>query len=229
MFEKYIQQPAPDQKIWRYMDFTKFMSLVDTKALFLPQAKRLGDKFEGYIPNVPFGSDLWNTLRDSINDPNMPNSYMVITCWHMSDYESAAMWKQYLTSQEGIAIQTTVERLEQSLNLSLRNRVFRGQVNYREPKLEPGESASIEFNYFHKRKSFEHEREYRVLLHSKDLNMVNQVGGEYVDVELIMLIERVYIAPGTPKWFTQLVESVMRKQNIKSEVVQSELDKDWLY
>ena len=41
--------PAPNQKIWRYMDFFTFLSLHNTKALYFSRADRLGDKFEGSL------------------------------------------------------------------------------------------------------------------------------------------------------------------------------------
>ena len=34
-------------KIWRYLDFTKFASLIDKQALFFSRADCLGDPFEG--------------------------------------------------------------------------------------------------------------------------------------------------------------------------------------
>ena len=34
-------------KIWRYLDFTKFVSLLQRKALFFCRSDRLGDSFEG--------------------------------------------------------------------------------------------------------------------------------------------------------------------------------------
>ena len=41
---------------------------------------------------------------------------MAINCWHMNDFESEAMWKLYLKSNEGIAIQSTYQRLIDSLS-----------------------------------------------------------------------------------------------------------------
>ncbi len=34
-------------KIWRYLDFTKFLSYLDKKALFFTRADKLDDIFEG--------------------------------------------------------------------------------------------------------------------------------------------------------------------------------------
>jgi hypothetical protein len=36
-----------DATIWRYVDFTKLVSLLDTKSLFFARADQLGDPFEG--------------------------------------------------------------------------------------------------------------------------------------------------------------------------------------
>jgi hypothetical protein len=36
-----------DSKVWRYMDFTKFVSLLDGNALFFSRADRLSDAWEG--------------------------------------------------------------------------------------------------------------------------------------------------------------------------------------
>src|SRR5215469_15260960 len=38
----------------------------------------------------------------------LSSSYFV-NSWHMNDHESAAMWKVYLKSNEGVAIQSTVQ------------------------------------------------------------------------------------------------------------------------
>src|SRR5205807_5294014 len=43
-----------------------------------------------------------------------------VSCWHVNDGESAAMWKLYSQEDSGIAVQSSVDRL---------NKGFRGQ-NY---------------------------------------------------------------------------------------------------
>ena len=41
----------PDStKIWRYMDFTKFVNLLYTESLFFCRVDRLEDKWEGTFP-----------------------------------------------------------------------------------------------------------------------------------------------------------------------------------
>ena len=42
--------PPPDAVLWRYMDFTKFVSLLEKQALFFARADKLeDDPFEGYL------------------------------------------------------------------------------------------------------------------------------------------------------------------------------------
>ena len=46
----WLNRPLDDTVLWRYMDFTKFVSLLEKSALFFPRADKLGDPFEGYWP-----------------------------------------------------------------------------------------------------------------------------------------------------------------------------------
>jgi len=38
---------APEQKLWRYMDLAKFLSLLEERALYFARVDKLGDPFEG--------------------------------------------------------------------------------------------------------------------------------------------------------------------------------------
>ena len=44
--------PCNNAVLWRYMDFTKFISLLDTSSLFFARADKLGDLFEGTYSRV---------------------------------------------------------------------------------------------------------------------------------------------------------------------------------
>src|SRR5260221_3267194 len=41
----------PDIRIWRYMDFPKFVSMLDHRALYFPTADQFQDTFEGSLPH----------------------------------------------------------------------------------------------------------------------------------------------------------------------------------
>ena len=60
-----------DIKIWRYIDFTKFVSLLDKQALFFARADRLSDPFEGSYSkaNIKLRPIMYNDMpEDSFNE-----------------------------------------------------------------------------------------------------------------------------------------------------------------
>ncbi len=63
---KFIEKPKNENsKIWRYLDFAKFISILDRKALFFVRADRLSDKFEG---SYSFPKDIVSLIKKSIGD-----------------------------------------------------------------------------------------------------------------------------------------------------------------
>jgi hypothetical protein len=216
-------------KIWRYMDFTKFVSLIDKHALFFPRISLLGDKFEGSIPKQTypdFSREQKDELRQSdpdgyekfiANDNNArkeaarwrkaQRNCTFVNSWHMSEFESAAMWKLYLKTDEGIAIQSTYSRLAICLSAS-KIKVYLGMVRYVNYSSEyPFNVAS--FPFICKRKSFEHEKELRAIImkHPTDYvpnTSVRIPNGIEIPVILDSLIEEVYVSPTAEKWFEDL-------------------------
>jgi hypothetical protein len=77
--------------------------------------------------------------------------------------------------------------------------------------------------FFHKRKSFEHEREVRAVYHEPEAASSGSYGGVYVPLDLNNLIEKIYICPTAPVWFAELVSSLCTTYNLNKEVVQSSL------
>jgi hypothetical protein len=91
-----------DAKIWRYLDFTKFVSLLDQESLFFARADTLGDSFEGSITAGNIASLERRFASQSPEDREFGLGYyadltrhavteMAISSWHLNEYESAAM------------------------------------------------------------------------------------------------------------------------------------------
>lgn len=54
-----FKKPADENiKIWRYLSFAKYVSLLDRKTLFFRRVDRLEDKFEATLPKHIFGPNL---------------------------------------------------------------------------------------------------------------------------------------------------------------------------
>ncbi len=53
MYVKHSNSKLPGdltKKIWRYMNFTKFVNLIDSESLFFCRADKFHDKWEGVFP-----------------------------------------------------------------------------------------------------------------------------------------------------------------------------------
>ena len=120
------------------------------------------------------------------------------------------MWKLYAPTGSGIAIQTSIPKFKQAFEVAARD-VFAGKVIYIDYDTDPfyatedgGYSvANALVAFIHKRKMFEHEKEYRAVV-PKTPDEPQGVGLE-VDVDLEMLVNRVIIAPKTPDWILNAV------------------------
>lgn len=88
--------------------------------------------------------------------------YIAINCWHMNEHESAAMWKLYLKSNEGIAVQSSYNKLRDCIIDD--EQVLVGMVKYLDYEAEHIDPGNILSAFVYKRKSFEHEREVRALV-----------------------------------------------------------------
>ncbi len=223
-FEDYIAQPDSAQTVWRYMDFPKFVSILDMGALFFPQVKRFADPQEGYT-YVPT-KDMQEMFAELRKNPMGMHSHSVVSCWCLNDHESDTLWGKYASPEQGIAICTTVAQLNASLDLSQIDSVHRGTVIYRdppEPDYQPGESADFDVTLFYKRPPFKAESEYRITGHAKAMLMADELGGTFVKVNLETLLETVILGPRAEMWFWTLVSSLVRKVAPSATVTRSTL------
>jgi hypothetical protein len=143
-----------------------------------------------------------------------------VSCWHANERESEAMWKLYISAKnQGVAIQTTMERLCYSIG---KTGFEVGNVNYISYE-KPLKVNDVPIWY--KRTAFKHENEVRAIF--KEAGSIR--GGMPVEMDLNMLIERVYVSPSAPVWFANLVGSVLKKYGLNKLVEHSKLDESPIY
>ncbi|MBR0827541.1 hypothetical protein JQ596_18610 [Bradyrhizobium manausense] len=237
--------------IWRYMDLAKFLSMLNSRALFFPRATSFDDPFEGSAPKplvlereyirtnrtTDPSLELWKDVPDDFFDQmrtmrkDSVQQYL-INCWHMSEFESAAMWKLYSTTNESVCVRSTYRRLRSCLPQS----VFIGEVNYIDYDKQsfPGYQA---LNYImHKRISFSHERELRAVFwewlgtpEAQPYKRRIGASGLSIEIDLSSLIEQVYVSPTAAPWFAKLVEDMTAKCGFAFPVGQSALATAPLY
>jgi len=218
-----------DQRIWRYLDFTKFVAMIDTNSLFFPSASSFLDRFEGSYSKLNLKirpllhKEEDNYIDKKISDLEKLKKEVGVSCWHANDFESAAMWNLYSKSSESVCLQSTYQRLV----LALEEKSEIGMVQYVDylsdfiPEYDPY------LAFFHKRKSFEHENEIRAIIKKLDGNEIGVGRGLHVDIDL--LIESIYVSPESPQWFFELIKNTLKKYGIKKPVVKSSLADDPIY
>ncbi len=241
----FIQPENEEIKVWRYMDFTKLVSLIDSSRLYFTRADKFEDPFEGSYPKINVAArevapddipreaqEVYLELMRSKAEINKHwPRYHAINCWHMNEHESAAMWNLNLKSDEGISIQSTYVKLKRSLTDD--EEIYLGKVRYIDYDTEFIDPGNVFSPFVHKRKSFEHEQEVRALV-SKwptgkgrlDFNQETIEHGLKIKVDIETLIERIYVAPSAPAWFADLVKSVVIRYGYSFEVVHSKLNEN---
>lgn len=245
----YVEHPCfekPDDAnvtIWRYMDFSKYISLLDKQALYFTSIEGLKDKFEGTLPKanislikssvVPIGIPEMDTPelleRRYKTRLNGLNDFSVINCWYIGKYESAGMWEIYDKNGSAVAIRSTFQRLCDSFK-DYPLEVHIGRVKYIDYDTESLQNLNAFEQLLHKKVQYGHENELRaIIMHLPPehyspvpiLDITNN--GEYVHVELDTLIEEIIVSPESPKWFIHLVESINKKYYLNKRVQPSNL------
>ena len=251
-----FQLPDADTTIWRYVDLSKFVSLLQSRALYFCRSDRFEDPFEGSYPIQPFvpifssvsppaengwveeqfeqfaGREQQARFRKQLREA------LLVNCWHINKHESEAVWKLYAQGGSGIAIRSTVERLKASLRCD--ERVYIGAVSYLDYTNATFPSTDIFHACMSKRKSFEHERELRAVIFDQErfagpsgtypIPLDKQKSfGILAAVNLDQLMEEVRVHPAAPSHFQKSVQSLCEKYGLKGEVMASELDAEPRY
>ena len=219
--------------------------MLDTKALFFTRADKLVDPFEGSFPrgNVeedhssyadPFLADLVRRHRVFVNQIR---PFTLVNCWHESTHESTALWSQYSSQHEGIAIKTDFKSLSGSFVCN--DTIFIGRVEYIDYETTNIPRLNDFAPFLHKRKSSEHEKEVRVInidlplppgllnsdipLEPLDLTEAIHNVGAYRNVDLSLLVNELIVAPYAEDWFLELVRSVAAHYALDAPVIRSSL------
>lgn len=217
-----FEKPSPNTQIWRYMDFTKFVYMLEKGGLFFPTVDSFNDPYEGSYSrgNLSKRKFIFSRAKDKnqfvelISNIKEVRPHININCWHMNDFESAGMWKLYSKTNESICIQTTFEKLEKALP----NKIRFGKVKYINYEKDWIPESDIYYPFIYKRLSFEHERELRAIFNSTEGELGNDFerteNGYWVKLNLQTLVQRIYVSPEAQDWFVELVERVKDKYKL---------------
>lgn len=217
------------------MDFSKFVDLLDSYCLYFSRLSILRqlDPYEGSL--VPFDyryekgetSKIVKELDEGLSNDTFVN------CWCLSDVESAALWKLFSKNDEGIAIKSTVARLQESIThfdehcntTIILTAVEYGHERVRSRKNNSSNFVSGDDVVFTKRRCFEHEKELRLAIYTSDSTplVTPDETGLKLKVNLECMISEVLIGPEAPCWMVDLVKSVAKKYGFSFKIRPSTL------
>lgn len=242
----FVGPDDPEIPIWRYMDFTRYVAMLEEQGVFFARVDHLNDRFEGSIPEP--SARQYEEVKRELRDAGVPldsaarlpyremlrkvRPWVLVSSWHMNEQESAAMWTLYGHSENAIAICSTYRKLHDAMQRA-QEEIYLGAVRYISYEDDEIPLEHLLWPYVHKRRSFEHERELRALMVEEKRAFAGEQpppeGGAWVKTPLDDLIDAVYVAPDAEKWVRQLVERVSRRYGMHKPVKQSGLDKDPLF
>jgi hypothetical protein len=215
--------------VWKYLDLSKFLDMLLSQQLFMSRSDKFEDQYEGTFSEPTFEE----IKKIAANNPKFLDYYkshrekVVISSWHINEYESFAMWQIFTKNNEGLAIQSTIGRLKEALRPENRIEQYIGNVNYIDYKKEYIPFDDTFFPFLFKRKSFQYEREVRIISDVSAQNIsINE--GLKINVDLNQLIEKIYIHPKSENWYKKLVIELVSKLDFKIEIEKSDLESDIL-
>ncbi|MGD0711588.1 MAG: hypothetical protein ABR968_10475 [Bacteroidales bacterium] len=241
--------PETNYSIVKYLDITKFISLLQRKSLFFCRLDKLEDQFEGTTAKANFDlrvkwhqkmrdigfftvpmpdDEIIKTVIKQYEFEKMLKSINCVNCWNKKDDESAALWKIYSDFGKGIMIKSSITQLENSLK-DVDEQIRLSEIRYINYDREIMPDGNTMYPLIHKQTAYAYEDEVR-LIHE-----TNQVGWEhdwskeevqegiYIQTDLNELIEEINIGPYSPKWFHSLIQDISLKYGLDKPIYKSKL------
>lgn len=241
----FIQPTHADIGLWRYMDLSKFVALLQRRALVFGRADCLGDPFEGSVPELNIRApEFIRAIRKAdpakdpykgISDDKLESIFLqlslgrrqalrrhYISCWHMNEGESAAMWKLYSRSSDAVCIRTEYSALASLLP----DYVYMGVVSYVDYHRHMMPADNVFNPFLIKRLSFSHEREARAIISDE---REPSICLKEIPIELERLVKRIYVSPESPGWFYDVVKNLSSNYGLIVPVQHSEINATPLY
>ncbi|MGL2994714.1 hypothetical protein [Flavobacterium sp. TSSA_36] len=220
---------APETIVWKYLDLSKFLDLLLSQKLFMSRSDKFEDQYEGTF-SEPTYEEIKKLSKDN---PDFLKYYkthreqVAISSWHINEYESFAMWQIFTQNSEGLAIQSTIKRLQKALAPEDHFKQYIGEVNYIDYKKEYIPFDDLFFPFLYKRKSFQYEREVRIISDVTENNLKLNDGLK-INVDINQLIEKIYIHPKSENWYKNLVIQLVSQLGFDIEIEKSDLESDIL-
>ena len=225
-----------DTKIYRYISLGQFLYIVEKKKLpFVRAIQNWDDPHEGILYEKFIDILCQHSAKYENENRSLNKSEMKTHCNHIKRLvygsswttlsESDAMWRIYSPHNQGVKIQTTVQKLKSSIQKIILPSYWDelsccvGRVSYNgweaDSASDPLSTYPLVFMY--KRSPFKHENEVRAILyrkHSKSITPPQDENAIYANLTNDF-IEDIVIDPRSPEWLAEAVIDYCKKNQIK--------------
>jgi len=229
--------------VYRMMDLAKFNSVLARGAVAFSRADKFEDHWEArltprdwhaqeaFIATTNAHSrEMWDhmTYEQKIESVRKVG---YVNCWYRRQIESNLMWGHYGSQRNnGVAIRSTIQRLGSCFDTGA---MYIGKVRYLDfaeaenenwPYQRQIAETDLVRYFFQKRRQFADEREVRIVYRQWLQGNFEPPSVGYMPCDLKILIQRVYVAPGSGKWFRDDVATLLKQYGIHKPVEHSQLD-----
>jgi hypothetical protein len=237
------QPPDTSVLAWRYMDLPKLLSLIVNRELYLRRLDLMPDKYEGLYPaqvstalaQVIAGSgdvtaDQAREIADyRVNYAKESRKRLFVSCWHLGNIESEAMWRIYCGAGGGAAIVLPYATLSASINTAQTN-AYLGTVTYIDYATALLTVGNVFTPALHKREQFQYEREARVVMLWVDAAATapNQEPPSISVPWDIAVVDRIVVSPYAAEWYVETVRAVVERlaPGLGAKVIHSPMAQD---
>ncbi len=235
-----LMTPGDDTVLWRYLDFAKFMDLMERQKLWFSRADMFEDPLEGTYTDAEMAHFRSLQFSGASPDPQglaasylrMPQTMRATTfvnCWREGKFESMAMWDIYGKGSGVVAIKSTVALLKEAFATYKWN-VFISRVKYIDWNDAPWDNNALAM-CSRKDISYSHESEVRAIIWGlettrgsplvklgpgEDLTQIPT--GLGVEVDPASLITGVIVGPREQTRIYNLVQVIMKRYGLPQPV-----------
>jgi hypothetical protein len=185
-WKPYHTEGLKKKHLLKFVPFKRLKDFIKSGEIWFSRADEFGDKMECIkISDFQNSSFNYKQLKER-------QKKILISCWHLADTESVAMWDTHSKKEEerkNFAIRFERNTLTELINNSLTSKnslspsyelihgkvQYKNLINYKENRLS---KAKIKYAAFRKENAFNYESEYRFVL--KDIKKHTSKGLGYI-------------------------------------------------
>ncbi len=211
--------PPDDTVLWRYMDFARFMHMIESQTLWFSRLDKFEDPLEGghtdaelagIRKHVEQAEQLIGVFRAARKDT-------YVSCWRAGKSESLAMWDLYGRGSGIVAVKSTVGLLKEAVQ-SYGERVFISRVTYIDWSERSG-LDNVLVACSRKDLSYQHEGEVRAIL----ANIVPRPEtGIAAPVNTNSFVTEIMVGPREKEWVVRLVERIKKRYGLPQPILASD-------